>query len=234
MTIHLVFGESFLILDCSHYWEINLRFHTGPQTILINQAEKYQIVLCYPLEPSVLGWTTENERLKLYVVYIGFRSWKPFLLELCSSCASHDPAPVASPRVYVSWIKSRCWEEILALYFCPRTIPGVFAMALWHAECLCQVSYSQWFPSPSAASLGSFSHLVLTTSVLLVSRCNILHLVVLEKHFVWTLQAISHIVDGQSNCIVPEDDGSAHSFALFLSTEGYTRLLWALWNLQVV
>lgn len=86
--------------------------------------------------------------------------------------------------------------------------------------------------SPSAAFQSSVSHLVLTTSVLLASRCSALHLVVLEKHFVWILWSNPDKIEGQSNSTslftssltykcgeMPANDSSTHSFELFLHTE---------------
>lgn len=63
---------------CSNIWLWSLlrnstlvfELHLWPVDccILINKAEKSHTVQCYPLIPSALGWTVENEHLKLCVV----------------------------------------------------------------------------------------------------------------------------------------------------------------------
>lgn len=104
---------------------------------------------------------------------------------------------------------------------------SVFTMVLWHAKCLCQVSYSYWFQIPSAAFWGSLYHL-LSASVLLVSRCGILHLGVLEKHFVWILWANTKWMDRVINlhCLLP----CCFQFCIVLTVLHCSCLLKGTWH----
>lgn len=87
VAIHHVLGEPVLIFvviteNFNCIFTLGFKLHLWPMDccILIYKAEKSQMVSCYSLISSVLGWTAENRHLKLYVVYIRFRSWKHFLL----------------------------------------------------------------------------------------------------------------------------------------------------------
>lgn len=87
VAIHHVLGEPVLIFvviteNFNCIFTLGFKLHLWPMDccILIYKAEKSQMVSCYSLISSVLGWTAENRHLKLYVVYIRFRSRKHFLL----------------------------------------------------------------------------------------------------------------------------------------------------------
>lgn len=207
MAIHCVLGESVRIFDHGHYWEVHLHFHIDLWASSLT---------CRLLHPYQQGWKVPDS---LLLSTNPFSSWMNCgkwafeasrcicwaqKLETFSSgtlwclCFS-QPSTVASPMLYIPQIKSSARIASQPLGVCVHKLPVLFTMALWHAKCLCWVSYLWWFQSSSAASQSSLSHLVSTSSALLVARCSILHLVVLEKHFVQILGVNSCNVDGQSD-----------------------------------
>lgn len=100
----------------------------------------------------------------------------------------------------------------------PALHPHHFPFFLWHVGCFCWLSYLQRVQSPSAFQSCRFN--LVLTSVFLASRCSVLHLVVLEKHFVWLSQLNAHKIDGQ-NVVRWLEMTNAHNFALFLHVVEY-------------